>query len=138
MENQKQYFVLWKRDMDAEKFKKTNGRMIYDGITEVGNYNDALVLANNSLPSILAKYTPLREKEKDKIRDVKKPYIVSAFFPYKYSHTCYDGSTSYNPTNEVIRSSEKELERVVEQFKTENAEKIRVGIELKVLGGTLL
>src|SRR3989338_2121251 len=78
------------------------------------------------------------QKNKDKIRDVKKPYIVSAFFPYKYSHTCYDGSTSYNPTNEVIRSSEKELERVVEQFKTENAEKIRVGIELKVLGGTLL
>jgi hypothetical protein len=135
-----EYFVLYRRDLEAEKNlkKQTRGKMLFDAAKEFKDYNRALIHANANLPAILAKKTPLSEEEKAKIRDEQRPYIVAGYFESKYRHHSYDGSSDNIPTNEVVRCSEGELEKAVEKVSSEGATKIRVGIELRVLGGTLL
>lgn len=128
------YFVLYKRDFNGEKLSRAKGRMLYDKSKDFCEYASAITFANRNLPALVVKRTPLNEEDSQKIKDTDKPYVVAAFFPMKYRHYCYDGSSDPVPTSEVVRCAENELEKVVEKLSSEGAQKVDLGIELRFLG----
>lgn len=143
----KEYFVLHKRDVKGEgNFERkrkhgqndapylAEGRMLYDKYRSFNNIDKAVSFALELLHEqpILC-YRGFTYHEPDKIKDKTRPFVIAAYFPSKYKHHCYDGSSDSVPTYEVISCKQEELESKIAEFGSECPGKIHYGIELKLL-----
>jgi len=133
------YFVLYKRDAKIEVEKKYGEKMLYDNCKYFEGYNEARSFAFRNIPAIFAKRSSLeRVSEKEKLRDVKKPYVVAAEHSGKYKSYDIDGGSEALTTYDTLRSGESELETTIDGLikdkkDAEHIESVLVGVELKYL-----
>lgn len=132
------YFVMYKRDLSGEKLCSNfdKSRMMYDGLKTFESSNSALEFAFSrmgELPLLVKSgYVPSGD---ERLKDPARPYLLAAYFPRKYHHYSYDGSSDAVPTHEVLRCSESELEATIEMLAKETPDKIFMGLELSLFGG---
>lgn len=128
-----EYFVLHKRDFNGETLRANDkGRELYDTLKEFSSLEDAteFALENMHEDPILAKATLTIDE--DRIRSKESPYVIAAYFKYKYYSYCMDESDPA-PTHEIIRCSQGQLESTLRSIARERPNKIYWGIELKLI-----
>lgn len=131
---EKEYFVLYKRDMKTEKTKMYREKMLFDYYQEFAGPEEAKSFAFLNLPCVLAKRDILTENIHDMVRDKKTPYVVAAKHYGKYKHYDYGGGCDYLETYDAVRCSADALEGVVEKIASEDyIKEIIVGLELRLL-----
>ena len=129
-----EYFVLHKKDFGGEGLRQnTNKRELYDRRKEFSDLEKATLFALENMHEdpILVK-TGVIAKEEGKLRDPQKPYVVAAYFDYKYSSYCM-GESDPAPTHEITRCGPEQLETTLRELAREQPQKIYWGIELKLL-----
>ena len=146
--NDKNYFVLYNRDigwekdldeqdmdeedMDEQDMKRAEGMMLYDKVKFFGDRKKATAFALNRLSE-----TPIVARRlKDTEQNNGEKYVVAAFFKEKYHDLSYLGYYAGNPpisTHEVFRCNPGEVESLVEKLAKEEPDKILLGIEEKLL-----
>ena len=146
--NDKNYFVLYNRDIEWEKDldeqyldeedldeqgkKRAAGMMFYDKVKHFGGKQKATAFALKRLSE-----TPIVAKTlKGTEQSNGAKYIVAAFFEEKYHDLSYLGYYAGNPPiarHEVFRCNSGEIEFLVEKLAKEKPDKIMIGIEEKLL-----
>ena len=128
------YFVLHKKDFSgAELRQNTNKRDLYDRRKEFSDLEKATLFALENMHEdpILAR-TGITVKDGEKVRDPQKPYVVAAYFGYKYNSYCM-GESDPAPTHEITRCSPEQLETTLRELAKEQPQKIYWGLELKLI-----
>ena len=132
------YFVLHHRDFETEKYKKyEEEKMLFDYCRTFRNLDSAVSFASDRLPAVIGKQFPISESDKKLVAGLQKPYLVVGHFYGKYSHHSYDGSSDPLHSYDVVRCDESDIEKWINAFSEEEAEKIFGGIELKIAEGLL-
>lgn len=125
------YFVAYHRDVETERRKNYQGRMLFDHIMEFDDLGKASNFALENLPAVLARKLPVSSEDESRIKSDQ--YAVAGQFEGKFTHGCYDGSTDYLTTYDVVRCAKQDLEAVVDSLTVEErVKKIIVGIELSL------
>lgn len=121
------YFVLYERNINSEKIKKADGRMLYKKLKKFKTEEKATKFGLSKLQG-----TPIIAKTIKCLSDYHPTasYIVAAYFPEKYQRGfCGD---YYNvPMYEVLRCTQDSLDKFVEELAREGPSKLYLGIEEK-------
>ena len=124
------YSVIYERDTNYPVIgEDISHPSLYDRAREFREQNTARAFASSRMadPALLVKNGAIDDESS------RGNFVVAAYFPEKYKHHSYDGSSDPIPTHEVIRCSREVLEQVLNDFATKGHGKIIWGIELKIM-----
>jgi len=121
----KDYFVLHRKHQDSAGQEKYGA---YKGFYELA---DARKFAALHLPAVVARNLPLPESEAEEAVDNRRQYVaVGKYSEPRYSMGDFDG---YVREFRVKKGSQAELERMADSLHSGGAEKVKAGVELKLL-----
>lgn len=127
-----EYFVLFKRDVKAERWKSYGEMRLYDALCTFGDLSSARSFAMREMPAQLGKRTPCAKADRSLLYDEAKPYLVAVKHCGKFSSSCM-GETERLTTYDVRRCSAGDIESTMETMLAEStASKAFVGLELKL------
>ena len=124
-----QYFVMYRRDRNAETMKRAKGRMLYDGLKEFETREKATAFGLLNLQD-----TPIVAKKVESLSDysLDAHYVVAAYFTNNYQSQALSESFPA-PTHEVVTCNQENLDRVIEELANESPSKLYLGIEEKLV-----
>jgi hypothetical protein len=131
-----EYNVFYKNDLSGPQLSENRAhREIYDKRKTFYELDNALKFAMTVLQDrpILMKYASTKTAGAEQIRNLDTPYVLAGYFPSKYSHYCYDGSSTSVPTYEIERCYAEQLEDKLMKMAEEAPSKICWGLELKFM-----
>ncbi|HIH24534.1 TPA: hypothetical protein HA251_05860 [Candidatus Woesearchaeota archaeon] len=127
-----EYFVLFKRDVKAERWKSYGEMRLYDALCTFGDLSSARNFAMREMPAQLGKRAPYSDADRALLHDETRPYLVAVKHCGKFSSSCM-GETERLTTYDARRCSAGDVESTMESMLAESTtSKAFVGLELKL------